>query len=201
LDRLGLPGAVAGLGRLSTDAKLIGPVLTVKLESAEGRVAERHLCTAAIDASTPGDIIVVEHRSRNDCAGWGGLLSYAARAKRVAGVIIDGMCRDIDESRELGFTVFGRGAVPTTARGRVIETAFNEAVRIGDVTVKPGDWVLADGSGVVFLTAKEGMRVLVEAEKLVAREAALIAEIDKGIPVSQVMAKTYEHMLQKDRTP
>src|SRR5262245_3890604 len=78
LDKLGLTGVAAGLNRVATEKKLIGRVLTVKLESANGRLAERHLCTAAIEAAGTGDIIVVEHHSRNDCAGWGGLLSRAA---------------------------------------------------------------------------------------------------------------------------
>jgi len=197
LDRLNLQGAALGLTRLSTEAKLVGPVLTVKLERADGRLAERHLCTAAVDAASPGDVIVVEHRSRTDCAGWGGLLSYAARARGVAGVIVDGMCRDIDESRRLGFPVFARGVVPATARSRVIETAFNEPVSIGAVVVRPGDWVIADGSGVVFLPADQAAVILEEAEKLAAREARLIEEIDKGTPVSQVMAGAYERMLRK----
>jgi regulator of RNase E activity RraA len=198
LDRLKMSGAVGGLHRLSTDERIAGPVLTVRLERAEGRLAERHLCTAAIDAAMPGDIIVIEHRSRDDCAGWGGLLTYAARKREIAGVVVDGMCRDIDESRSMNFPVFGRGAAPATARGRIIETAFNAPVTIGSVTVNPGDWVIADGSGVVFMAAANVNDIVEEAEALARREAMLIAEIDKGIPVSQVMARTYEHMLRKD---
>src|SRR3954464_10559394 len=141
LDKLGFAGVVPGLARLSTDLKITGPVLTVRLEPANGRTAERHLCTAAIEAAHAGEIIVVEHRSRSDCAGWGGILSRAARMRNIAGVIVDGICRDIDESRELGFPVFGRGVLPVTARGRVIETAFNSPVTVGPITVRPGDWV------------------------------------------------------------
>ena len=198
LDRLKLPGAVLGLHRVSTEARLVGPVLTVKLERADGRVGDRHLCTGAIEAATAGDVIVIEHHSRNDCAGWGGLLTHAAKFKRVAGVIVDGMCRDVDEFRQLEFPVFARGAVPTTARGRIIETAFNQPITVGPVTVTPGDWVIADGSGVVFLAHNDAALVLEEAEKLAARESKLLAEIEKGTPVSQVMSGIYEHMLKKD---
>src|SRR5438034_11158648 len=98
LDRLTAPGAVLGLHRVSTELKLVGPVLTVKLERVDGQLANRHLCTAAIEAAKPGDIIVVEHHTRNDCAGWGGLLSYAARVRHVAGVIVRGNGREIDAS-------------------------------------------------------------------------------------------------------
>jgi regulator of RNase E activity RraA len=198
LDKLGLTGVAPGLQRLATDTRVIGTVLTVRLEEANGRLAERHLCTAAIEAALPGEVIVVEHRSRSDCAGWGGILSRAAGMKKIAGVVVDGICRDIDESRELGFPVFGRGVLPTTARGRVIETAFNAPVNIGPITVRPGDWVIADGSGVVFIAAENLNAVVEQAEKLAQREAQLVADIESGTPVSQVMSRTYEHMTQKD---
>jgi regulator of RNase E activity RraA len=198
LDRLGFTGVVPGLERLSTDSKITGPVLTVRLEPANGRTAERHLCTAAIEAAKPGEIIIVEHHSRSDCAGWGGILSRAAGMRKIAGVIVDGICRDIDESRELGFPVFGRGVLPVTARGRVIETEFNTPVIIGSITVRPGDWVIADGSGVVFIASENLQAVVEQAEKLVAREAELIADIESGTPVSKVMSRTYEHMTRRD---
>jgi regulator of RNase E activity RraA len=197
LDKLGLTGVAAGLTRHSTEKKLAGRVLTVKLESAEGRLADRHLCTAAIEAATPGDIIVVEHHSRTDCAGWGGLLSKAASIRGISGVIIDGLCRDIDESRELGFTVFARGVIPATARGRIIETGFNCPITVGAVTVRPGDWVIADGSGVVFLR-QDAETIIATAEQLASREATLVRDIEAGVPVSKVMSRTYEHMTRKN---
>ena len=198
LDKLGLTGLALGLSRHSTEKKLAGRILTVKLENADGRVASRHLCTAAIEAAAPGEIIVVEHHSRSDCAGWGGLLSRAAAVRGIPGVVIDGLCRDIDESRELGFAVFARGVIPATARGRVIETDFNCPITVGDVRVHPGDWVIADGSGVIFLRQEDAEAVVNTAEQLVAREAALVKEIEAGVPVSKVMSRTYEHMTQKD---
>jgi regulator of RNase E activity RraA len=198
LDKLGFTGVAAGLSRVATEKKLVGRVLTVKLESANGRLAERHLCTGAIEAAGAGDIIVVEHHSRNDCAGWGGLLSRAAIVKGIAGVIVDGLCRDIDESRDIGFPVFARGVIPSTARGRIIETEFNGPITVGPVTVRPGDWVIADGSGVVFLAQENVEAILAQAEQLATREATLLKDIEAGVPVSKVMSRTYEHMTRKE---
>jgi 4-hydroxy-4-methyl-2-oxoglutarate aldolase len=199
LDKLGLNGVAPGLSRLASDKKLAGRILTVKLETAYGRLAERHLCTAAIEAASPGNILVIEHHSRTDCAGWGGLLSRAAIVKGIPGVIVDGLCRDIDESRDLGFTVFARGVIPATARGRIIETEFNTPITVGSITVRPGDWVVADGSGVVFLGQDNVDAILSQAEQLAAREGLLLKDIEAGIPVSKVMSRTYEHMTQKDK--
>ena len=198
LDRLELTGRVTGLPRVSTDQRIAGRVLTVKLGT--GKALEgppRHLCTAAVEAANPGDVIVVEQRSGVDAAGWGGILSNAAKVKGVAGVIVDGPARDVDESRDLDFPVFARTVTPTTARGRIVEEAFNETVQVGEVTVTPGDLVLADGSGVVFVAAGHAERILETAEMIAAREAAMTRAVLAGEPVSQVMGADYEHLLNK----
>ena len=113
LDNLGLSGRVTHLKRLATEQRIAGRVLTTKLGTAEvldGPV--RHLCTAAVEAAEPGDIIVIEQRSGLEAAGWGGILSNGAKYRQVAGIICDGPVRDIDESRALGFPVFADHAVP-----------------------------------------------------------------------------------------
>jgi 4-hydroxy-4-methyl-2-oxoglutarate aldolase len=198
MDRMGLTGVAYGLSRLATRKKLYGRVLTVKLEEAKGRTAARHLCTAAVDAAHIGDVIVIEHHSRTDCAGWGGILSAAAVKKGLSGVIIDGMARDIDESDAFGLPVFGKGAVPATARGRIIETEFNTPVTICGIPVTPGDYALADGSGVVLLPADKAEEILQTAEGMAAREADMMAAVNKGKPVAEVMAGNYERMLEKN---
>src|ERR1700674_5401978 len=108
LDKLGLKGSVTGLHRYSTEHRIAGRVLTVTLSPAEGRSNTRHLCTAAIEAASPGDIIVVEQHTGLDAASWGGNLSIGAQVRGVVGVIVDGPVRDVDDSRELDFPVFAR---------------------------------------------------------------------------------------------
>ena len=198
LDKLGLPGAVTGIARFSTDRRIAGRVLTVKLDRPEGRPAStRHLCTAAIEAAEPGDVIVIEQRTGIDAASWGGNLSIGAKQRCVAGVVIDGPARDIDESRQLEFPVFARSITARTARGRIVEVSTNEPISVGDVTVTPGDYVIADGSAVVFTAAAHIDQVLEIAESIVAREKAMAEALLAGQPISQVMGATYEHMLKK----
>jgi len=73
LDKLGLTGVVTGLARLTTDQRIFGRVVTAKLEKDDGRpAASRHLGTTAIEASQPGDVIVLEQRSGVDAARVGG---------------------------------------------------------------------------------------------------------------------------------
>jgi regulator of RNase E activity RraA len=164
---------------------------------ADGRPSTRHLCTAAIEAAQPGDIIVIEQRTGIDAACWGGNLSIGAKVRGVTGVIVEGPARDIDDSRKLDFTVYAREHTARTARGRIIEVATNEPVQVGDVTVSPGDYVIADASAVVFVAASEIERVLAAAEDIMAREEKLAQAIAAGIPISQVMAGNYENMLKK----
>ena len=198
LDRLGLPGAVTGIRRLTTTRRISGCVITVKMGRDEGQPpAARHLGTTAIESAQPGDVIVMEQRTGIDAACWGGNLSLGARLRQIAGVIVDGPARDIDEAQEHDFTVFARAATARTARGRIVEAATNVTVAIGDVTVNPGDFVVADGSGVVFVEHANLERVLAAAEAVAARERAMVAALREGTPISKVMGGDYETMLKK----
>jgi regulator of RNase E activity RraA len=198
LDKLGLPGVVTGIHRLTTERRISGRVITVKLEPDDGRpAASRHLSTAAVEAGGPGDVIVVEQRTGIDAAGWGGNLSLGAKLPGIAGVIVDGSSRDVDEAREHDFAVFARDHTSRTARGRIVETGTNVPITVGDVAVAAGDYVVADGSAVVFVTARDVDRVLEAAEAIVERERAMAASLRDGMPISQVMGKSYETMLKK----
>jgi regulator of RNase E activity RraA len=197
LDKLGLKGSVTGIHRFTTELRIAGRVLTVKLDRAEGRSNTRHLCTAAIDAAKPGEIIVVEQRTGIDAASWGGNLALGAKMRGVAGVIVEGPARDIDDCRRLDFPVFARSHTARTARGRIVEVATNEPIAVGDVEVNAGDYVVADGSGVVFVAANEIERVLDAAEAIVAREEAMAQALREGTPIGQVMGASYETMLKR----
>ena len=198
LDKLGLAGAVTGLQRLSSTRRISGRVLTVKMEKDDGRpAASRHLATTAIEMAQPGNVIVMEQRTGIDAACWGGNLSLGAKLREVAGVIVDGPARDIDEAREYDFPIFARNATSRTARGRIVETGTNVPITVGEVTVTPGDFVVADGSAVVFIPGAEIERVLEAAEAIAARERAMVAALRQGTPISEVMGRNYETMLKK----
>jgi 4-hydroxy-4-methyl-2-oxoglutarate aldolase len=117
LDKLGLPGCVTGLRSALPGQRIAGRVHTVKLK-AGSPPADRlpvHLGAAAIDASSEGDVIVVEQSTGIDAGCWGGILSRAAKQKGVVGVICEGLARDVDEAREIGFPIFCRGYTARTA--------------------------------------------------------------------------------------
>lgn len=200
LDKMGLPGAVFGLAPMTVSRTVVGRAMTVKLGPPLPNLPKRHLGAGAIMAAEAGDVIVVEHRGRTDVSGWGGLLSRGALAKGIAGVVIDGAFRDIDEARMLGLPIYGRAAVPITARGRVAEHSFGEPVTIAGVAVAVGDWVVADGSGVTFLPALRAGEIVSVAEDIFAREQLMAQDIEAGRPIGEVLGADYEDMLKKDRS-
>lgn len=197
LDKLGLTGSVSGIQRLTTAGRIFGRVHTVRMDKDDGMPSTRHLGTTAIEASQPGEIIVMEQRTGVDAACWGGNLSFGATLRQIAGVIVDGPVRDVDEARDYNFPVFARTATTRTARGRIKEGATNVPITVGDVTVTPGDYVVADGSGVVFVQQSAIERVLDAAEAIAARERAMVAALKEGTPISEVMGRSYETMLKK----
>src|SRR6266581_3740711 len=152
MDKLGLRGVVTGIHQYSTQRKIAGRVVTVKLGIDDGRpTAARHLSTTAIETAQPGDVIVVEQRTGVDAAAWGGNLSLGAKVRGIAGAIVDGPARDIDESRQHDFPVYARDHTCTTARGRLVEMSTNERVTVGSILVSAADYVIADASAVVFV--------------------------------------------------
>jgi 4-hydroxy-4-methyl-2-oxoglutarate aldolase len=198
LDKLGLGGVATGIHRLATDRRLSGRVVTAKLEPDDGRAAAaRHLGTTAIETAQAGDVIVMEQRTGIDAAAWGGNLSLAAQLRGVAGTIVEGPARDIDEAQGYGYPIFARSRTPHTARGRIVETGTNVPITVGEVAVWPGDFVVADGTGVVFVPARDIDAVLDAAEAIAARERAMVASLNEGQRVSEVMGKGYETMLKR----
>ena len=189
---------MTGISRQTTTRRICGRVITVKMGRAEGQPpAATHLGTTAIESAQPGDVIVMEQRTGIDAACWGGNLSLGASLRQVAGVIVEGPARDIDDAREYDFPVFARSVTSRTARGRIVEVATNVPITVGDITVHPGDFVVADGSGVVFVSQGNVERVLDAAEAVIARERAMVAALRDGAPISQVMGIGYETMLKK----
>jgi 4-hydroxy-4-methyl-2-oxoglutarate aldolase len=203
MDKLGIERRVAsGLQQQASRRRIAGRAVTVKLvpageaPPAPSGGAPRHLGTTAIETATAGDVIVVEQRTGIDAGSWGGILTLGAKVKGVAGVVADGPVRDIDEARDYDFPIFCRAFTARTARGRVAEAATNVPVSIGDVAVQPGDYVIADGSGVAFVPAADIGRVLDAAEAIAGREAAMAKDLLSGRPITEVMGATYEHMLR-----
>jgi len=200
LDRLGLRGATIGIRPVWPCARIVGRAVTCKIKPAGLEKSKVHLGTPAIEAAKESDIIVVDNGGRPDVSAWGGLLSLASKQKKLSGVVIDGACRDVDESRDVGFPVYARAVVPVTARGRIMQDSINQEIQCGGVQVHPGDLVIADGSGVVIIPSSRGEEVVSEAEKIAAHEAKMAEAVRSGRSVMEIMETLgYEAMLRKEK--
>ncbi len=196
LDSLGVNGVVDGIVRRSTNERVVGRVQTMKLSAGSPPAGSKsHLGTRSVEQAAPTDVIVVEQRTGVVAAGWGGVLATAAKEKGVRGVIVEGPARDIDEYEEIGLPVFSRSITPRTARGRIHESGVNVGIDVGDVHVEPGDLVVADGTGIVFVPARMAEQTIEVAERIVAREKMMADAVKAGKPVTVAMGKDYETML------
>jgi 4-hydroxy-4-methyl-2-oxoglutarate aldolase len=200
LDQLGLAGLASGLAHRSGAHRIAGRVITLKFGTGEPPTeSKRHLGCAAIGLGGADHVIVIEQRTGIDCGSWGGLLSLAAKQRGIAGVIADGPVRDIDEALQMKFPIFARSLTARTARGRIVEKGTDVPITVGDIEVCPGDYVIADRSGVAFIRAQTIEPVLAAAERIAARESLMGQAILAGTPVGEVMGASYEHMLKAPR--
>jgi regulator of RNase E activity RraA len=77
-----------------------------------------------------------------------------------------------------------------------MEHGWNEPITVAGAAVSPGDLVLADSSGVVFVAADEAATVIATAETIAARERLMAADIEQGRPIGDVLGADYEDMLK-----
>src|SRR5215467_8711720 len=117
---------------------------------------------AAIYRAEPGDVIVVE-AGDDAMAVAGGNVCAIAQKRGVAGFVIDGVIRDIGESREKNFPLFARGRspIPGSKEG---PGEINHPIRCGGVVVHPGDVVIADNEGIVVVPLAKAEEVLKKAQ-------------------------------------
>lgn len=143
-----------------------------------------------IDSLQPGEVAVLACDGPTDwVAPWGELLSTAARARRSAGCVTDGLVRDVARIRAMKFPVFHGGIGPLDTRNRAEMVEKDTPVIIAGVTVSPGDWVLGDVDGVVVVPAAESERVFQAALAKIAAEDTTRAELEAGDTLRAVFAR------------
>jgi regulator of RNase E activity RraA len=141
-----------------------------------------------IDSAQPGEVGVIVIEDGLDVAALGGLMATSAKARGMAGMILDGSVRDIGEIRRLGLPVFARGAVPSTAVGRFATVSRNEPVKCGGVIVSPGDIIVAGEDGVVVVPKDKAEEVLKVAQEIDERETKMVPHIQKEKSLGKTIA-------------
>jgi regulator of RNase E activity RraA len=143
-----------------------------------------------IDSLSPGEVPVLACGGPTDwIAPWGELLSTAARARKAAGCVTDGLTRDIARIRAMRFPVFTGGIGPLDTKGRAEMIERDEPVEIAGVRVAPGDWILGDVDGVVVVPAGRAEAVFRAALEKIAAEDTTRAELEAGDSLRAVFAR------------
>ena len=143
-------------------AKVIGPAVTVLMQRAL-RTDKRdwpNLQIQTLDDAPPGSVMVEVLEDGLETAGVGNLMATTAKVRGLAGMVIDGGARDIEELEEIGFPVWSRSQTPATSVGRYVPVARNGPVTCGGVLVRPGDWIVGDLTGVVVVPKASLAQVL-----------------------------------------
>jgi len=129
---------------------------------------------AAIYRAASGSVVVVEGGDV-DYAVCGGNVCAVAQRRGIAAFVVDGVVRDVAETRARGFPLFARGVIPIPG-GKDKVGVLGGSVRCGGVVVEPGDIVVADEEGIVVVPAGRAEAVLKSAQARAAKDAAQTLE-------------------------
>ncbi len=190
LDDIGFEGVLLGLQPAAPGMTLVGRAVTVRQSTgAYGSFPTDDFKVGhMIDAAGPGEVIVVANGGAA-VSTWGGMASYAAKLKGIAGLVCDGGCRDREEIAQFGFPLFSRHMVPTPGKTRLKVEAIGEPVICCGVRVRPGDLIVADGTGVVCIPHEHAAEVAAMATRFAADDAQAMREMEQGLTFTEALAK------------
>lgn len=152
-------------------ARMVGPAVTV-LHGPSLETLPPQGALDQLDAAPAGSVVCIGLHGGVDVAVWGGLMSAAARARGLAGAVLDAGVRDLGEiRRDHDLPVFARFVSPGSTVGRVATIAKDVPVAVGGLVVRPGDLVVADEDGVCVVPPEHAAAVLAAARDIDAREA------------------------------
>ena len=184
--RAGIPFGVApcGLTPIDQAMKLAGPIITIQ--------ANNDLVTilAGIHQARAGDVVVIANYA-NEVALIGDLIATEASRKGLAGIIVEGLVRDMTELIAIGVPIFCKGVYPIGPLKLPQDLQgigdIGLEITLGNTTVKSGDWAFGDADGVIFIGSLDLPEVLEWAEKLYRREEALAAQIRSGVSLGDLV--------------
>ena len=152
-----------------------GPAFTVKC-----RAGDNLGIHAAMRYVQEGDYLVVSNEEETYRALLGEvMMTYLYKYKKIAGIILDGPIRDIDEMGKWDFPIYATGTNPA---GPYKEGPFeiNVPIACGGVSVNPGDVILADPDGIIVIPRKDAPEVLVAAQKFMEKDQQKAVEAAEG---------------------
>jgi 4-hydroxy-4-methyl-2-oxoglutarate aldolase len=167
---------------LSPDEALAGIAFTVRGRPLVGTPDRdpRYRQIEMLEAVPPHSVIVLDPGNDERTAHWGELMTAAAAAAGSRGAIVNGGVRDVSRIREMSYPVFARFTSPRTAVWRWELTDFQEPIRLDQLTVAPGDLIIADDDGALCIPQAIGVEVLDRAEDVAVRERLVSRGLEEG---------------------
>lgn len=154
--------------------KICGPAFTV-----QARPGDNLLSLKAIELAKPGDVIVISGMGDTNFSVWGGFMSIMAVNKGIAGVVTDGIVRDVAQSQETKLPIYAIGVTPA-APTKEGTGQINTTISCGGVVVEPGDIVCADEDGVVVVPLGEAEKVIDAVHLRIQKENEWMEIVKKG---------------------
>jgi 3-hexulose-6-phosphate synthase/6-phospho-3-hexuloisomerase len=179
-DAMHRKGAMQGILSICGDVKMAGKAVTVQTFAGDWAKP-----VEAIDLAGPGDVIVINNDGGIHVAPWGELATRSCMGKGVAGVVIDGAVRDVDDIRRLDYPVFARAIVPNAGEPKGFGEINTEISCCGQV-VRPGDWIAGDMNGVVVIPRERAYEVARRAREVQKNEERIREEISRGGTLSSI---------------
>jgi regulator of RNase E activity RraA len=195
LDEMGLRSQALPheIRPVADDMKVAGYAFTLQgraVQHADG-VDQAHYMDALrlIDEVPACSVIVNQSGGDTDCAHWGELSSNAVRMRGCRGAVVDGGVRDTGLIRRIDFPVFARYRTMVDAVGRWLPCRHQVAVRIGSVTIDPGDLMFGDMDGVLAIPRELAGEVLERAEKVKRLERRVRSDLQAGTTAGDTFRK------------
>ena len=184
LDEMGCRNQVlpSSIQALTIDQRVAGVAMPVEGEPTESQDPEEVYVPILqmLGDLRNGDVIVSQPHD-NISAHIGELSCETAKFRGARGAVIDGGARDIDYILKLGFPVFCRYRTPADVLGRWKLVSYGEAIQIGQVTVRRGDFIVGDKDGVVVIPREMILQVLEKSEEVVNTENLVRKAILRGV--------------------
>lgn len=141
----------------------------------------------AIYAAQSGDILIVDCGEGDQFGYWGEVMSVAAQAVGLGGLVISGGIRDAERLGELGFPVFsGWICIRGTGKDPHGEGSLGEAIQIEGIEIQRGDIVLGDRDGVMIIAQDRAEAVIARARARDAEEQSIFERLKAGETTMQI---------------
>ena len=162
------------LHRIVPGSRAAGPARPILCGQADNLMVH-----AAMAHANPGDILVLTMPVPRPVALVGDLLATQAKARGVAGLLIDGSVRDVDELVEIGLPIWARW-IRVRGAGKDVPGTIDEPVIVGGARIAAGDTVVLDADGAAVVAQERAGEVLEAARAREAKERVKRAKLQAG---------------------